>query len=834
MESHSTKQRPTKLHIRKLFTKYDALQPTYISKGISVSSVDVIEDSDDWLYPTLVTTVTTQAFLVRWKGNQLLVPVASFAEQSDVISCVCVSHSGTKVAIAYRSSLVALYSVPNEFRKSVLESTTALLDQLPVIRPVRSWKPIAGSIILQLAFDFSDTFLVTATTDGKVKIWDVDEGHVTHSFKTGAAITKASFHPQVGQLELYTSLDDGRVLVYDLPTRNFSKTFQCNHGATLSFDFLSNGNFIVFSGYDNTIHLFRTADMKAMKHISIDDNITTITALPIMNDQNTFQIFATSSISGRVTFWKFFMQEQPEIFKAKELVLSELYGAVESIYMILSSQVYLFVGMENDTIHVVDTEKMERSTTIVGNLDEVYDICFLSESKRIAVASNSEDVYIFDGNLDKRSVALTGHAENVLCMDYDPLTQVLVTASRDKTCRLYKLNDLENLFQLDNVESLKCFAVASGHDGPVGAVSIARNNHTESFFVSGAADHTLKLWKFSARWNGEIIQLSASWTVSAHQKDINCVALSPDFDLIVSASQDKTAKMWSSKGGRLIATCTGHKRGVWHVSFSPVDRIFATSSGDCTIRIWSARDGACLQLLEGSSSSLLRVLFLQAGSQLASGGSDGLLKIWNVKSGECVCTLEAHDDRLWCLTCLMDGEVIASGGADGRVLFWKDITLEKELEEMESKKDWILKQQDLDNAMRRKEWQTVFSMALELDQPSKLMEMIWNISSEADDLERVLNTFLKPLSPSQIYRLLCYCRDWNTNVHQFLLSQYVLHGLLVNHSFHDISSIPGAKEVLQAILAYSERHYQRLSKWSAKSFMLDCIIESMGGISRVD
>jgi len=94
-----------------------------------------------------------------------------------------------------------------------------------------------------------------------------------------------------------------------------------------------------------------------------------------------------------------------------------------------------------------------------------------------------------------------------------------------------------------------------------------------------------------------------------------------------------------------------------------------------------------------------------------------------VKSGECINTLEAHEDRLWCLTCMSDGERIASGGSDGRVVFWKDITLEKEWEEKESKKDLILKRQDLDNAFRKKEWQTVFSMALELDQPSRLVEV---------------------------------------------------------------------------------------------------------------
>eukprot|EP00871_Galdieria_phlegrea_P001834 jgi/Galph1/2651/GphlegSOOS_G1304.1 len=821
----------SKPHIRRNYAKHKSLQPLYISKGLSTCQAPGYDAAASLLYPTIVTSVTSQAILVRFDQYHVMCPVACFSDQLDTITCMAVSNNGNKVAISYRSSLVVLYAIPDEWRGLDMEPKEVLFEQLPSIEPLHSWRPISGNIITYSCFECSDSLLATATTDGKVKVWDMDEFRTTHSFKTPTNITKVCFHPRIGQLELFVSLVDGRILVYDLATRNVTKTFQCHQGATLSFDFLFRGNYMISSGSDNTMVLFHTSHTTPLQYVSVEETITTITAIPQTNSTDS-HLFASASSSGHLTFWTLKTEESNKLRKWKQIVLNKSYGAVESVYVPWKTDGFLLVGMENDDVHMIDITTMTKRTTILGNLDEVYDVCVLGDHNKVAVATNSEDVYVFDTTYRWKHIAtISGHSDSVLALDYDSSNQILVTGARDQTCRLWKLSEWNGTSDMDTVQSVECVAIAAGHAGPIGTVSIAHKNPQNNFFVSGSADLTLKLWKFKISGKGEIQQLSARWTVAGHQKDINCIAISPNGELIVTVSQDKTAKIWSSKDGSHIATCSGHRRGVWSVSFSPVDRIFATSSGDCTIRIWSAKDGACLQLLEGSPSSLLRVLFLNAGTQLASGGTDGVLRIWNLKTGDCLCSLEAHDDRIWALANDLDGEVIISGGADGRIILWKDVTVEKEIEEKEAMNAIVLKQQTLENALRKKDWNSVFSIALELDQPHRLSEIIRTFLLENEDSEQILIEWVKELSAPHIYRLLCYCRDWNTTVQNYLLAQQVLRCLFVSHSVASISSIPNAREVLKGIMAYSERHYDRLSRWSANAYMLELMVESMKGMS---
>lgn len=66
----------------------------------------------------------------------------------------------------------------------------------------------------------------------------------------------------------------------------------------------------------------------------------------------------------------------------------------------------------------------------------------------------------------------------------------------------------------------------------------------------------------------------------------------------------------------------GHKRGIWSVEFSPVDKCVLTASGDKTIKIWAISDGSCLKTFEGHTSSVLRASFLTSGTQFVSCGME--------------------------------------------------------------------------------------------------------------------------------------------------------------------------------------------------------------------
>jgi WD40 repeat protein len=65
-------------------------------------------------------------------------------------------------------------------------------------------------------------------------------------------------------------------------------------------------------------------------------------------------------------------------------------------------------------------------------------------------------------------------------------------------------------------------------------------------------------------------------------------AFSPDGSRVVTASSDKTARIWDAASAKEIAVLRGHDSWVWSAAFSPDGSRIVTASSDKTARIWDA------------------------------------------------------------------------------------------------------------------------------------------------------------------------------------------------------------------------------------------------------
>jgi WD40 repeat protein len=74
--------------------------------------------------------------------------------------------------------------------------------------------------------------------------------------------------------------------------------------------------------------------------------------------------------------------------------------------------------------------------------------------------------------------------------------------------------------------------------------------------------------------------------LQGHQRKINAVAFSPDSQLVVTASDDETARLWYADTGQELYTLTGHRMAVTLATFSPDGKRVATASMDGTARVW--------------------------------------------------------------------------------------------------------------------------------------------------------------------------------------------------------------------------------------------------------
>ena len=238
---------------------------------------------------------------------------------------------------------------------------------------------------------------------------------------------------------------------------------------------------------------------------------------------------------------------------------------------------------------------------------------------------------------------LEGHSDIVTDVSFSPEGQLIASASRDRTIKLWRTNGF-------------FVATLKGHDDTVTSVAFSPNGQ---ILASGSWDGTIKLWYR----NGTLKN-----TLRGHLGNIYSVSFSPNGEVIASTGEDGTIRLWTISG-KLIRTFRGHEGVVQSIAWSPDGKKIASGGDDRTINIWTP-DGNLLQSITGHKSKVNSVVFSPDGDLLASASDDKTVKLWDASSGKLIDTLIGHERWVLKVAFSPDSQLIASASADHIVRLW--------------------------------------------------------------------------------------------------------------------------------------------------------------------
>ncbi|XXX81951.1 TIR domain-containing protein [Sorangium sp. So ce134] len=153
---------------------------------------------------------------------------------------------------------------------------------------------------------------------------------------------------------------------------------------------------------------------------------------------------------------------------------------------------------------------------------------------------------------------------------------------------------------------------------------IARTLHFPRGLPKIRLRHPVRMWTAEER------------TLHGHTWAVNACALSPDGQRIVSASVDRTLKVWDLATGELLSTLDGRSGWVNACAISPDGQRIVSASSDGTLKVWDLATGELLSTLEGHSERVTSCAISPDGQRIVSASHDRTLRVWDSLKGECL------------------------------------------------------------------------------------------------------------------------------------------------------------------------------------------------------
>ena len=204
-------------------------------------------------------------------------------------------------------------------------------------------------------------------------------------------------------------------------------------------------------------------------------------------------------------------------------------------------------------------------------------------------------------------------------------------------------------------------------------------------FISGSDDKQLKIWQIKEREPDKSqVTIARQKTLPGHSDGVTEVSVSAGGTTMVSASLDKTIKLWQLEPQSPIPTFKNNSV-IQSISLSNDGKLIASGDWQGNVNLWQL-NGTLVKTIKCDSESVNAVKFHPQEPFVACAGTDGFLKLWDYQ-GNLVRTFcqdknssNCHQDKnknnqekQWRIDTIDfsgNGEILAGGTQKGTIVLW--------------------------------------------------------------------------------------------------------------------------------------------------------------------